>query len=425
MNYLWSMLILLLVALPAMGQQTPVLKTELEQTDAIPGTPLSLRLTVLVPTYLPSPPEWPGLEAPNLMVRLPERSTNPTSERVDGDTWAGITRHYRLYPMVAGDFVLPPQTVRVTYADSENGDRRQVDLSTDPLRFRGVVPAGTQSLDPFLAAESLELEQSREGGDDPMKPGDSLSWTVVAKVTGTSPMFLPSLLPELEFPGVAVYPDEPVVSETSDRGTMAGTRTESVTFVAQGGGEYDVPSVSLDWYNLTTGNVETASVEGFAFDVDGPPAPARAEVNWRSVVVVAMLLLLCLLAGFWIVRRWGGAVRHRWETARARRRDSETHAYRDVKKTIARRDNARLYAALDVWAARTPGHDPRHNPELRKALLKLGEARYGGRGEANTDRVWRDLERAVAGARIAGRKEASAKQALPPLNPQSHIDTAP
>ncbi|BES71354.1 hypothetical protein RE428_23720 [Marinobacter nanhaiticus D15-8W] len=423
MNGLWPLLLMLLAS-PALGQETPVLKTEFEQTEAIPGTPLSLRLTVLVPTYLPSPPEWPGFEAPNVMVRLPERSTGPTSARVGGETWAGVTRHYRLYPMVPGEFEIPPQTVQVTYADTESGDRRQIDLTTDPLRFRGVVPPGAESLDPFFAAGALTLEQSHDGGEGPMKPGDSLTWSVTAKVSGTSPMFLPKLLPELSFSGVAIYPDEPVVSETSARGVMAGTRTESVTLLAQVGGQFEVPAISLDWYNIASSQVETASVEGFAFEIDAPLAPPLKGVDWRWFLGIAVLALIGILFVFWGVRRWGGGVRQRWHVVRQRRLTSEAHAYRQLKQTIARRDFARLYPALDIWSAKQAGHDPRHDPNIRSALISLGQARYGGKDTANTGTLWKSLDRSVARARSAAGRKTKAKHALPPLNPGPQRGTA-
>lgn len=418
MNRLWPLLFVL-VASPALGQKAPVLKTEFEQTEAIPGTPLSLRLTVLVPTYLPSPPEWPGLEALNVMVRLPERSTGPTSARVGDETWAGVTRHYRLYPMVPGEFEIPPQTVQVTYADSESGDRQQINLTTDPLRFRGVVPPDAESLDPFLAAESLTLEQSRNGGEGPMKPGDSLTWTVTVKVSGTSPMFLPKLLPELSFSGVAIYPDEPAVSETSDRGVMAGTRTESVTLLTQAGGQFAVPAISLDWYNLTTSQVETASVDGFGVEIDAPPAAPLEKVDWRMLLGIAVLVLVGILLVFWSVRRWGGAVRQRWLAARQRRLASEAHAYRQLKNTIARRDFARLYPALDAWRAKVANGDPRQDPDIEAALLRLGEGRYGGKNVAATNASWKALGSAVAHARSMNRGNETTTHALPPLNPGS------
>ena len=261
-----ALFVLLAFAPPAGAQEDvapdgPVLRVEFDETEAIPGQPLSLRMTVLVPTFLPEPPVWPSLEAPNLLVRLPERSTNPTSARVGGETWAGVTRNYRISPMVPGEFAIPPQEVVVTWADPESNAPARAILRSEALAFRGVVPAGAEGLDPFVAATSLELAQTIEGEPGAMTPGDSVTRTVVATVAGTAPMFLPELMPPVAIEGVAAYPDEPLIAETDDRGTLGGSRTERVTLVAEGGGSGAVPAVTLDWYDLETGRVETASVE--------------------------------------------------------------------------------------------------------------------------------------------------------------------
>lgn len=75
---------LLMLSAPAAARDGPILATDFPETEAIPGQPLSLRVTVLVPTFMPSPPQWPSMEAPNLHVRVV--STGGTSQSVDGAT---------------------------------------------------------------------------------------------------------------------------------------------------------------------------------------------------------------------------------------------------------------------------------------------------------------------------------------------------
>ena len=90
---------------------------------------------------------------------------------------------------------------------------------------------------------------------------------------------------------LAAYPDEPVLEESEDRGVQSGARTESVTLVAEGGGSGAAPAISLDWYNLKSGEVETASVDGFPIRVDGPPAPSAEPRDWRAVGLAALAAL--------------------------------------------------------------------------------------------------------------------------------------
>ncbi|AVO39077.1 BatD family protein [Pukyongiella litopenaei] len=401
------------------GADTPQLRVRFPETETIPGQSLSLRLTVLVPTFMPDPPVWPSMELPNLLVRLPGRSTNPTSERIGGETWSGVTRHYRLSPMVPGNFTIPAQDVVVTWNNPATGETEKVTLVTDPVAFRGVVPEGAGGLDPFIAASDLHLTQQIDGTPEAMTPGQSFTRTVRIEVQGVSPMFLPPLMPSGDIPGIAAYPDEPVVEETDTRGDPGGARTESVTFVAEGGTEGVLPAVSLDWFDIDAGEVRTAQAETVAIRVDGPPV-SRAEPRDRRVlaaIAVAALLVAWLIA--LALRRVMPALRHRID---ARRRDvlaSEAHAWRVLTRALAARDHAALRPALDLWASRAGRPDPRRDAGVQSALLALGAAQYGRAvGAGNREgAAWDALGDALRRARrvSASRPEAGV---LPPLNPE-------
>jgi hypothetical protein len=416
-------LLILLLALtgPAFAQDSgnpaPVLQIDFPETEAIPGQPLSLRLTILVPSFMPKPPVWPSFEAPNLLVRLPTRSTNPTSQTVDGQTWAGITRHYRISPMVPGSFSIPPQQVLVTYAAPETQAPVQATLTTGVLTFAGTVPDGAEGLDPFIAATALDLSQEVTGEPGAMVPGDSVTRTVTVRIEGAPPMFLPALLAPAEIAGLAAYPDEPAVEEHDDRGEVSGSRTESVTYVAQAGGGGAAPPVSLDWYNISTGKVETASVEAVTFAIDGPPASSSAPRDWRMIAVAgaAALIGLCLTA--LALRAAIPACRSWLRRQRAARFASEGHAFRRLAQSIARRSIGEVYPALDDWAEKFGGPDPRKRHEVADALSRLGSAQFG-RAPSDARAAWRDLGQAVREARHL--KSSSAARwlgVLPPLNP--------
>lgn len=399
------------------ARDEPILQVIFEDTEAVPGQPLSLRLTVLVPTFLPQPPVWPSLEAPNLLVRLPEGSTRPTSERIDRETWSGVTRHYRISPMVPGDFEIPPQEVIVTYADPRSSQPVKVSLTTEALAFSGVVPEEAKGLDPFIAARGLELSQLIDGNPEAMVPGDSVARTVTARIQGTSPMFLPELMPATTVEGIAAYADDPVLEERDDRGSLAGTRTERVTLVAQGGGSGQAPPVSFDWYNLERSRVETAAVEGVAIAVEGPPARSAEPRNWRVIALSVLAGALVLIVGLQLLRRLLPPLR-RWIRARyAEWLASETHAYARLRRVAVSHDHAALRPALDAWAAKIPTTDPRQDSRLQAALAKLGEARYGRDAPVGFEEGWRALIAILPEVRRASRTSHPGTTALPPLNP--------
>lgn len=397
--------------------QDPVLKAELDRNEVIPGQPVSLRLTVLVPTYMPDPPQWPSFEAPNLHVRV--ASTGPVSEAIEGETWSGVSRRYLITPMVPGQVTLPSLPAGVTWADPETNAPLQADLETDQMTITGVVPEGAAELDPFIAADALELTQSIEGEPEGLPQGASLTRKVTAKVRGASPMFLPSLLPQQTIDGLRGYPDEPVTEENVDRGVVSGSRSESVTYLAEGGGSGALSAVRLDWYNLTSGAVETAELPAIDVLVDGPPArPAdgTAPRDWRSLALPAIVGLVGIAVLALLFHRARGPLRRWWHARRLAWQTSEHAAWRSLSKLIRARDLAGVRSAIDVWMS-TAGSSANSNlsPDAMAALNALGTARYGlCPGSDGT--AWQELERALNDMRRAARRRPQ-ERLLPSLNP--------
>ncbi|MEX0285714.1 MAG: hypothetical protein AB3N23_13990 [Paracoccaceae bacterium] len=408
----WLLALLIMATAATAEEDGPTLSTEVKETEAIPGQFLTVRITVLVPTYMPQPPVWPSYEAPNLLVRLPEKSTSPTSQRIGSATWSGITRRYQISPMVPGGFTLPASEVIVTWADPDTNEPRQTMLRTEPVTLTGVVPEGAEGLDPFIAAESLELKATVEGEPAQMKPGDSVIRTLVATVDGTSPMFLPSLAPQVEVPGLRVYPDEPALEETDNRGELSGMRTERVTYLAEGGGSGQVDGVTLDWFNLKTGKVETASIDGFDVQIEGPPLQTGPRVTRAQVVRWLVGLVGALIVLFVIQRAW--PMIQRWRAARnARYVSSERYAWREVKRAVNARNLGAVFVALDVWYER---RGDRETAAVAAALQVLERAKYGADRGAKLSDAWAELTRSLQHQRNNTRRRRRTQVVLPALN---------
>ncbi|TNF63249.1 MAG: hypothetical protein EP307_05425 [Rhodobacteraceae bacterium] len=414
---LW--VLLLLVARPAFAQDEPRLVLDFEQTATIPGQPLELRLTVLVPTYLPKSPVWPSLETENVLVRVD--ATRPTSQRVGSATWSGVTRRYLVTPMVPGDFALAAQQVSITWADPESNAPRETTLLTEKTAFSGVVPPGAEGLSPFLAARSVELDQRVEGPTEGLAPGDSVIRVVTAKISGTSPMFLPPLLGEHDITGIRAYGNDHVIETQGTGADISGTRTEKITLIAESGGSGTAPAVELSWFNLDTGKLETTRLEAIPFSVDAPPAsvagPRRESLNLRELAFAGVALIVGLAALLLTARYGLPPAQRAVEDIRQRWQHSEYQGWRAVRHFVRRRDYPGLRPAIDTWLQRLNAVGLQEETDLRQSLGRLGEARYSPRaGQVQED--WRELERSLA--RLRRTSHASVRKSmLPPLNRSS------
>jgi hypothetical protein len=398
----------------AAAQDAPILRVDLEAETAIPGQPIVLRVTALAPTWFPKPPVFPDFEVPNLLVRLPERASAPVSERIEGATWSGVSRAYRLYPMVAGRFRIPPREVIVTYADPETRAPVEARLATGAIVFAGVIPEAATGLDPFIAARRLSLTQEIEGEPAALQPGGAVTRRVTARIEGAAPMTLPSLIPPVEGDGLAAYPESPVVTETEARGVLSGERREAVTWIAETGGRSAAPDIRLDWFNLETGAVETATLDGFAIVATGPPATPR--VAWRMLGLGGLAALALIAVAVWLIIRFVAAWRSQ---RRARIAASEANAYAKARAAIARKDVPAALAAVVFWDTRLPPAPGPTARRLQDALAALAASQYG----RTPVPLGRDIVTAALEALSTDRTQRlegawrRPDEGLPPMNP--------
>ncbi|MEL6807130.1 MAG: hypothetical protein AAFO97_05065, partial [Pseudomonadota bacterium] len=270
MMRLWSALLCFCLLASVASAQDPQIEVTSEQDEVTVGQPYMLRVKVLVPTFMPKPPIFPTFEVPGLIVRLPERSTSPVSERIEGETWAGVQRTYRIYPMQAGVTEIPEQQLSIVYKDTQTNEDVPLAVAVPSTTITATVPEGARALDPLILANGLSIEQTWQGGEEEMAVGDAIVRSLEISVSGASALFVPPLLdndasqeppaasaedaktePE-SAAAFAPYPEDAVVTESMERGVMSGARTETVSYIAQSGGTAVFPDITLQWYNLAS-----------------------------------------------------------------------------------------------------------------------------------------------------------------------------
>ncbi|MDJ0940493.1 MAG: BatD family protein [Woeseiaceae bacterium] len=413
-----SLLLMLFVAGSAFAQEPRVLVETLPDAVGV-GEPLRLRVTVLGPTFFPRAPEWPSFEIANAIVRLPPDSSRSTSQRIDGEMWTGVVRNYEVYPLVAAGFRLDGLTVTVTYADPQDRSPVKVDVAVPPVEFRATVPAGAETLRPYVAGEKLTLSRETDIGDRELEAGDAVVVTYTAELEGMPAMFIPPLYRDAPAEGVSAYADTPVIED----GEVA-VRRETVTFVFDSGGEFVLPGAELDWWNRDAGAVDTALVAPVSVFVTGAvAAPTTEALPPYRLVATGVAGLLVLLVAYRILPPW---LTRRRQAIAARKRAvlaSEQWAFGQLLRALDQGDTYRTYVALTRWLERTDhGLDPRDfamrygDDSLVQQVDCLSTELYGDR-QAHAD--LNGLKRGLIAAQVRSAKAAkrSSSPTLQPLNP--------
>jgi hypothetical protein len=408
----------LLLTAAASAQDGPIVTVDVTPEELLVGESAQLRVTVLVPTWFPSPPVFPSFELSNAITRLPPDSSFPTSQRIGRDTWSGIVRNYRVYPLLGANYRLTGQTIAVTYANP-GADPIRVDVDIPDIAFRGVVPTGAESLDPYIAGRDFTLQREVEGDPEALQAGDALVVRYIAELDGLPAMFIPPLLPDFAAAGMSVYADEPAVEDGEP-----ARRTEILTLVFDAGGEFTVPGIDLQWWSTADQQIRVASVDSLSLSVVGPPpagVPTEAPVRtgWRSIVALVFSLGLLVV----VARHALPAFRARRAAVRADRERSEQYAYRQLQQAIRKDDASLAYRRMLAWIARiAPGSGLRQfarefgEPALQADLAAFLAALYSDSRDAP------DLPGIGAGLAQARhaclrRHAVAVSPALPPLNP--------
>ncbi|MFK7870334.1 MAG: hypothetical protein AB8B58_13975 [Roseobacter sp.] len=408
----------MLICVSSAAAQDPQVTVTSEQEEVIVGQPFILRVEILVPTFMPSAPVFPSFEVPGLIVRLPERATGPISKSIEGDTWSGVRRTYRIYPMQAGVTQIPEQSLSIIYKDTQTNDDVPLSLPVPAFEVNAVVPPGAQTLDPLVVARGVEITQTWQVPEGEMAVGDAVVRRLEVSVSGASALFVPPLL---ETPDGAEqaqfqpYPEDAQVTESFDQGVMSGTRTEQVSYIAQGDGPASFPELRLSWYNLDSEKIEEIVLPGQDVTVAMPPQ-VRGSLDRRQIALILGAVVL-LGAVVWGARRWlWPRVTPIVDQVRDWYQGTAHAAHRAASAAATAQNLGGLLTALETQRLRgVPTH-----PDVDCAIHALTRARFrDAAGTAEQTKAWQGVQGALRrhGPRLVSQKSRTPD--LPPLNPFS------
>jgi hypothetical protein len=364
-------LLLLLLALPAavLAADAPQVRVEPEQTGPIyVGQSLRLDVTVLVPNYFLSAPQFPLFDLPGAVVTMPGGGSANLNERINGITYAGIRRTYLIVPQQDGSFVLPPAEITFQYA-AVPGQSSPGSVTLPPEKIDVRLPPGVKSAQGGgVAVAPMTIKQQVEGLAKPMHVGEAITRTVEIDADHTQSMMIPP--PSLTAPdGVRIYKKDPQLTDlTGDQGQFeGGRRVDVVTYRLEQPGSYVLPKVSVSWFDPSTQKTQQAEAPEIQVTVVAAAAPKDAiapqlpeqaalppeePTDWQRWILPAVALL-GILGVAWLIRRWPARIHGFVAARRQARHESEGAYFERLLDACRSNDPARSYAALAAWVQRT------------------------------------------------------------------------
>jgi len=296
-------------------------------------------------------------------------------ETIGGVAYTGQSYEFSIYPQLAGTVEVPAIPVEVT-TKTWGADATQTvqQKQTSAITIKAKVPPGAEDVVGLISTTHFNAEQQWAPAIDDPKVGDALTRTLTMQAEGVSAMaFTPLQYDDL--PGVGIYPAEPTVKDSTDRGSLTGMRAENVTYVFERAGTVTVPDVVLTWWNVSAQKLERVTLPGLALDVAAAAAgeTTAGEVSrtgrfdWRGLVMPGVVLLVLA----YLLLRARKPLAQRWRVWRRRRSESEARHFRRAVKSIRSKDAHLALRELMRWLDRV-------NETDRPAQLQDFLCRYAG-----------------------------------------------
>lgn len=380
----------------------------------------------------------------------------------DGRNYQVITREYLLFPLHSGKLTLrgPVLDAEIAVSQSQSAFNNSPFggffggfQTVQPVRVHGdpIVlavrprPAGAGG-SYWLPARNVTLSAAWNPAPLTARAGDPVTLDLDLQATGLTAAQLPDLSSLLSVPsGLKAYPDQAKLSDSTQNGSLIGSRDQTIALMADSPGHYTIPALTVTWWDTQRNQPRTATLPARTLTIlpalgstasrmsvpasaasassaasavaaapaaqPAPtttrrPAPVAArqpgtpsEWEWISIGLAAMWLATL---GAWI---WSRRLRHV---------PPSTPKPRPLPLDPAK-ERAAFHAACEADDA----------PAARAHLLAWTAARWGVHaagisavaatiGDANVAELLRDLDRACyAGGAWQGRPLAAALTELP------------
>lgn len=366
-------------------------------------------------------------EVPGAFLMQTDTTTVKMTETIDGQTWQIIRYPLALYPQKAGQLEIPPIAVRFATSAGFGSTSVPFEFQTDPLVLTINSPPGVKDGDLVITTPVFELDYQWQPESGTAQTGDAITLTVRRRASDISAMLLPPL-PVFRAEGLAAYPQTPEVSDKTNRGDLTGERIDSIIWVVEKPGTYDIPGIRFQWWDPDSRELKQQIIPGLNLDILPSPADKVAtdasQIPGQSGKYYRWLLVIIFMA-FTAVFLWS-----RFGSEMPRQAvDTEKSTFATLLKACRSNHIGQTHSALHAWIAQfLPAFWPNLRPvTLSEFAQACDDAQLSAEFEQlqealiSSDNNWQGSELLKSLRRIRRKineqKTVQSKTHLAPLNP--------
>ncbi|MEH6650946.1 MAG: BatD family protein [Motiliproteus sp.] len=246
------------------------LETVLSSTEGYPGTPLSLTVQLFYNITLQhaelTQPTTEGLRF------LPQGTQRSYSQQRNSNPYQVIEQRYWLQALKPGDYQIP--ALHFTVSDERGkqvtGESQPLALTIVPLPPALAELAGGQL--PLISSQ-VSLQQQWQRQTETAQAGDTLIRSIIIEAQGLPAQWLPDIrLASVD--GISVYSQPAQLQQTDLDGVLTSRKQVDFKLLLTKSGQFQLPPVTLNWWDSSDGSSQTALLESMPLDV----APFSANI---------------------------------------------------------------------------------------------------------------------------------------------------
>ena len=268
------------------------------ESGAVPGQKMQLHIQVATDRWFSGGTRITAPEVPGLVILQTEQFANNASENRHGQSWVVQRWTLDVYPQQAGSFSLGPVALAVSVNTEQGTVKGKVQAPA--VQFEVNLPKALEQLPHWVAAPEFSVTQRFDHSLQGLEVGDAIEQSIHLEASDVLAMMLPPY-PAPSFEGIASYPAPPKLQNRSNRGQSVAMRTETISYVLQQGGHYQLPAREFYWWNTQTRQLSVIELEAVDFEVGGDAGAVQTQATTEkdskySVKLIAFALLFALIA---------------------------------------------------------------------------------------------------------------------------------
>ena len=399
------------------------------------GQAVRFHIELMSSTFFSGTARFDIPQIPGCYVMKDAGSPVVSSETIESETWS-VQRHgFRIYPQQVGKIEIPRFKVRFSVAPAFGKPPELQTLETEPLTFESRMPSGAENQSILITTEQLTASEKW----DPNPQDQAVELEVGGAITRSieiAALDIPGMaLPEISFPeieGLSRYPKQPFVDDKSDRGSLSGSRTDAVTYVAESPGNYVLPAMSVTWWNPDQKKLEREKFPSIQLtvrpnnssqaDMPANKTEGGAETVNRSYWIwgVATVGLIVIVMVF-----FRGPISKKWSEWSAQLNSTEQAVFGRFERACKSNNSKDALGRLLIWIQTTSQSTavptvqslqdrPMTNSTLRQELNDLQLAAIGRLSDWQGSDLLQEMK---ALRRLEKDSNSGRATYLPPLNP--------